>query len=65
MNLPVVAEGVETLHELELMRIAGCDRVQGHLYGMPLKAASAEQLLSTPDCSVPVLPELTIQAKSF
>jgi len=65
MNLTVVAEGVETLHELELMRIAGCDRVQGHLYGMPLKAASAEQLLSTPDCSVPVLPELTIQAKSF
>jgi diguanylate cyclase (GGDEF)-like protein/PAS domain S-box-containing protein len=48
MNLSVVAEGVETLHELELVRAAGCDRVQGHLYGMALNAAAAGVLLAQP-----------------
>ena len=55
MNLTVVAEGVETLRELELMKLAGCDRVQGHLYGMAVKAVQAEELLARPDRDVPVV----------
>ena len=33
MHLNVVAEGVETEAELDLVRVLGCDKVQGHVYG--------------------------------
>jgi diguanylate cyclase (GGDEF)-like protein/PAS domain S-box-containing protein len=49
MNLTVVAEGVETIEELELVRLLGCDKVQGHLYGRSLNTAEAEALLARPD----------------
>jgi diguanylate cyclase (GGDEF)-like protein/PAS domain S-box-containing protein len=45
MNLTVVAEGVETLAELELVRELGCDKVQGHIYGPSLRQEEAEALL--------------------
>ena len=45
LNLSVVAEGVETVDELELLRSIGCDRVQGHLYGVALNASDVEELL--------------------
>ena len=46
MNLTVVAEGVETAAELDLVRLLGCDRVQGHLYGPSLSREAAEELLA-------------------
>ena len=55
MNLSVVAEGVETMDELDLLRAAGCDRVQGHLYGESLKASDAEILLARLDRQVPII----------
>lgn len=57
MKLSVVAEGVETIEQLELLRAAGCDRIQGHLYGMSLNAADAEALLARPDGLVPMRPQ--------
>src|ERR1017187_2521297 len=45
MGLIVVAEGVETVLELNLLREAGCDKVQGHLYGEPLRERQARALL--------------------
>jgi EAL domain-containing protein (putative c-di-GMP-specific phosphodiesterase class I) len=45
MHLNVVAEGVETREELELVRLAGCDQAQGHLCGQPLHAPEVEALL--------------------
>ncbi len=45
MGLIVVIEGVETESQLELLRTAGYDRAQGHLFGEALRAADAEQLL--------------------
>ncbi len=35
MGRPVVAEGVETREQLELLRELGCDEVQGYLIGKP------------------------------
>jgi len=38
MNLKVVAEGVETEEQLEVLRQQGCDCVQGFLFSRPLAA---------------------------
>ena len=46
MDLCVVAEGVETLEELNLLRVVGCDKVQGHLFGQSLRPDQVDQLLS-------------------
>ena len=46
MNLTVVAEGVETRAELDLVKLLGCDRVQGHVYGPALRREHVASLLA-------------------
>ncbi len=36
LGLTVVAEGVETLEQANIVRLAGCDQMQGFLLGMPV-----------------------------
>jgi diguanylate cyclase (GGDEF)-like protein len=47
-GLKVVAEGVETAAELELVQAARFDRMQGYLFALPLPAAEIEQLVLDP-----------------
>jgi diguanylate cyclase (GGDEF)-like protein/PAS domain S-box-containing protein len=41
LDLEVVAEGVETLEQLEYLHEQGCDAIQGHWLSPPLDAAAA------------------------
>jgi EAL domain-containing protein (putative c-di-GMP-specific phosphodiesterase class I) len=45
MGLTVVAEGVETREQLNILRSLGCDKVPGHLFGEPMPAAAVEEHL--------------------
>ena len=45
LNLAVVAEGVETTHELEVLRNLGCRFFQGYLAGRPSERRQAQALL--------------------
>jgi diguanylate cyclase (GGDEF)-like protein len=46
-NLVVVAEGVETLGQLEQLRRLKCDYSQGYLHSRPVPAAELERMLAT------------------
>ncbi len=46
LGLVVVGEGVEDVSQHRLLERAGCDRLQGHLFGRPLGRKDAERLLT-------------------
>ena len=45
LNLKVVAEGIESIHQFHQLRILGCEYGQGYLFSKPLKVADIERLL--------------------
>jgi hypothetical protein len=47
LGMDTTAEGVETLDELELVRMHGCSHIQGYIYERPLDAAAATERLKT------------------
>lgn len=49
LSLKVVAEGVETSDQLEMLRNLGCDAVQGYLIARPAAAGELEPLLRMQD----------------
>ena len=47
LDLEVVAEGVETEAQLEVLRSHRCDEFQGHLISVPVPAQKFEELMRT------------------
>ena len=45
LKVPVVAEGVETRSQLEMLRKAGCDLIQGFYFSRPLPPEEFEKLI--------------------
>lgn len=45
LNLHVLAEGVETVEQLQFLREQECDQVQGYLFSKPVPAEEVEQML--------------------
>lgn len=65
LNLKVVAEGIESVHQFHQLRILGCEYGQGYLFAKPLPVLEIERLLNDsgrwrnilPASSIPALPQ--------
>jgi EAL domain-containing protein (putative c-di-GMP-specific phosphodiesterase class I) len=47
MGMDVVAEGVETVEQLELLRAIGCEYAQGFYYSRPVDTSAATKLIAS------------------
>lgn len=36
LSMKIVAEGVESVYQVDFLRMAGCDLVQGYVYAKPM-----------------------------
>jgi len=45
LGMDVVAEGIETIHQLHQLQILGCEYGQGYLFSRPVPSVEAEKLL--------------------
>lgn len=54
LNLPVIAEGVETLEHVEYLRSVGCFNGQGYFFAKPFPITEYEERISNSTFSAPV-----------
>jgi diguanylate cyclase (GGDEF)-like protein/PAS domain S-box-containing protein len=60
LDMPIVAEGVETAEQLAFLRAENCDQVQGYFIGRPAPIATYSDLIGRPaQAPAAPLPELT------
>lgn len=52
LDMETTAEGVETHDELEMIRGLGCSHIQGYIYGKPMEAEDAIELLRSENGNV-------------
>lgn len=60
LDIRVVAEGVETVEQLQLLRAIGCDEVQGHVISPAVPAASIGALTRAETLAAPVCGDLRL-----
>lgn len=69
LDLPVVAEGVETKEQVEFLKSIGCNRAQGYYFAKPMPCKEFEELLSIDNNPIQVdgyqLPEVFIDLHEF
>lgn len=68
LDMPVIAEGVETMSQADFLKSIGCEYIQGYLYSKPLPEAEFEELLLKNRIDFAILPdgrEQTIDAHNF
>lgn len=53
LELAVIAEGVETPVQRDMLRAAGCDGFQGYYFGYPMTAAEIDAILASRDYRLP------------
>jgi diguanylate cyclase (GGDEF)-like protein len=52
LDMGVTAEGVETEEQAELVRLAGCDQIQGWLYHRALPASEIDRLIAAQNLAI-------------
>jgi diguanylate cyclase (GGDEF)-like protein/PAS domain S-box-containing protein len=63
LNLRVVAEGVETLEEMEFLQTRRCDEAQGYFFSRPVPAEQFAMLLTTGIPEADVISRRAVSAK--
>jgi EAL domain-containing protein (putative c-di-GMP-specific phosphodiesterase class I) len=58
--MKVVAEGVETLEQMTLLRSLGCEFAQGYLFSRPLDSAAVERTLAESQANSYTLPQESV-----
>jgi EAL domain-containing protein (putative c-di-GMP-specific phosphodiesterase class I) len=61
LDLKIVAEGVETLAQLQFLQAEECDAIQGFLMSAAVPAAAFAELLRLPKPSLAALGKLPIR----
>lgn len=46
LNLNVIAEGIESIHQLHQLRVLGCEYGQGYLFSRPVPESEVEKILA-------------------
>lgn len=57
LKLSVIAEGIESIHQLHQLRILGCEYGQGYLFSRPVPANEVERILTDKSRWRDVLPQ--------
>lgn len=51
LDMPVIAEGVETYEDVKMLKEAGCQMIQGYFFAKPMSIAEYEQFVDEYACS--------------
>jgi diguanylate cyclase (GGDEF)-like protein len=57
LGLTVIAEGIESIHQLHQLRILGSEYGQGFLFSRPVPIAEAEEMIQNPERWKNIMPE--------